>query len=129
MFALSRDGEKFFLHQPDAGMVVPLVLDFKSKQLAVRVPSIDELENEYAVYDELSEVLNVVSRGHRDQVNFAGRFSQECSKTFRDQLATGQLTISELRLLVQDYLRRAAKTPSDANDSEINAIAGASEAD
>jgi hypothetical protein len=99
VFALSRDGEKFFLHQPDAGMVVPVLLDFKHGKLAVRVPSVDELENDYAVYDELSEAIGAVSGVHRDQVRFAGKFSRECSTAFRDQLSAGKLTVSELRRL------------------------------
>lgn len=121
MFALSRDGEKFFLHQPDAGMVVPVLLDLKSKTLAVRVPSIDELEHDYAVYDELSDVLDAVGKAHFEEVSFARKFSQEYSRTFRDQIETGTLTVSELRGLVESHFQRAVGHPPMASRSTAKA--------
>ena len=126
MFALSRDGEKLFLHQPDAGMVVPILLDFRHKKLAVRVPSVDELENDYAVYDGYGEMLRAVSDSHRVQVEAAGQFSRECSKVFRDQISTGRLTVAELRKLVQGHVRHITQGQSVARKTA--AAAPASEA-
>lgn len=97
-----------FLHQPDEGMAVPVLLDFENNTLTVRVPSVDELENDYAVYDDLSGILGAVSGNHREQVSFARRFSQECSKTFRDQLSSGKVTVSQLRKLVEKHVGQTA---------------------
>ena len=85
----------------------------------MRVPSVDELENDYAVYDEIREMPRAVSRIHRRRVSFARKFSQECSKSFRDKLATGKLTVFELRKLVEGRVLRAGAyhpkvTPTEA---------------
>ena len=120
MFALSRDGKRVFLHKPDAGIVVPVLLDLENKKLTVRVPSVVELEDDYAVYDDLGDVLLAVSLEHRGEVNFARKFSQECSTAYRDQLSTGKLTVSELRRLVEDHLRRAAGFRSNAASAEAS---------
>lgn len=120
MFAVSRDGEKVFLHQPDAGMVVPVLLDLENKKLTVRVPSVDELENDYAVYDELSEMLQALDHIHRDRVDFARKFSQECSKALRNQLSTGKLTVSAMRGFVENQIRHAGTFQSKAAPSEAS---------
>lgn len=89
-------------------MSVPVLLDFRSEQLSVRVPSVDELEHDYVVYDEFAELLRAVDRRRRDQIGFARRFSWECSKIFQEQIATGKLTIYELRSMAESHLQRAS---------------------
>ena len=116
MFALSRDGQKVFLHQPDIGMVFPVVCDFKRMKLSIGMPSIDELEDDYAVYDEIDEVLAAVDNDKRMLVEAAGTFSAECSKYFHDEISKNNLKISQLRELAKKFHRRAMKSQMKASD-------------
>ena len=86
---------------------MPVLLNLQSKEFAVRVPSVHELENDYAVYDELDEMLGAVGEGRRHLVEFARRLSQVCSREFGKEISTGNMPVSGIRRLVEDYIRAA----------------------
>ncbi len=107
MFALSRDGDKVFMHQPESGIAVPVLLDLGRDTLSVRMPSVDELEHDYAVFDDIEDMRQEVVGASREKVNFAERFSRQYSTLLRDRILEGKVTIAELRAAVEKHLARA----------------------
>lgn len=100
MFTLSRDGTKFFLYNPSTGMEVPVLLDLESKILNIKMPSVYELEDDYASYEDIDDIKRNVNDVDKKRIEYARRFSQECTKLFRVQILSGKITISQLRELV-----------------------------
>lgn len=101
MIAISRDDNFFFLHQPDAGLVVPVLLDFEKAIIEVRVPSVYELRSNFVVYGSFDEALSVLDQTRRTLAIYARRFAQECCKVLYDQGSLLNKTIFQLRTLVE----------------------------
>lgn len=114
MFALSRDGKKVFIHQPDGGIAVPVLLDLDNRKYRIQIPSVSELENDFAVYDSLRDVRRAIGAGGGDQIDSAVEFSREYSSLFRDQLRSGKLTVAALRDMVNAHRRQQAGPPAAA---------------
>lgn len=103
MLALSRRGDKAFVHQPDRGLAVPIVLDMRANTLNVAVPTTDELEHDYAVYDDLEEMAEAAGQEKWDAIQFAERFSREYTKEFKTQIDAGDITVAGLRKLIATH--------------------------
>lgn len=108
LLALSRDGDRIFLYEPDQGLGIPVMLQFASNSLYVGMPPVERLEHDYAVYDELDELIAAAGRGRGRLIRTAQRFSREYSKLFSDQIVAGELTIAQLRKLVSAHFARSA---------------------
>jgi hypothetical protein len=105
MLALSLDGDKLFLHQPEDGLAVPVILNFETGFLSVGVPSIEELAHDYAVYDELDDAVRAVGRKHGRLISLARSFSQMYTALFSSQIEAGELTVAQLRNRVVGHYR------------------------
>jgi hypothetical protein len=100
MLALSLDGDKLFLHQPEDGLAVPVILNFETGVLSVGVPSIEELAHDYAVYDELNDAVRAVGWKRGRLISLARNFSRMYTALFSSQIEAGELTVAQLRNLV-----------------------------
>lgn len=99
MFAVSRDDQKLFVHQPDAGLAVPVVADTGSSSLAIGMPSVTELEGEFAVYDDASEVVAAHGQAVGAVLSRAMELSRSLSEKHGAMLANGSITPGELKRL------------------------------
>ena len=123
MFALSRDGKKVFIHQPDGGLAVPILLNVEGRKYRIQIPSVRELEDEFVIYENLGKVRRAVGTGGGDQIDLAVEFSRRYSKLFCDQLRLGNLTVAALRKLVNEHYRQqaspSATEASGKTDAEV----------
>jgi len=108
MFCVSRDGRSVFLHHPTEGMGFPVIIDLTKLTLLVGMPSVSELENEYTVQDSLDCLLEAVHAKGRRGVMAAATFSSEMSRRFAAEIAEGELSVSQMRALAEEYLRGPA---------------------
>ena len=109
MLALSRLGDRMFLHQPEDGLAVPVIVDFDKKSIDIGIPDVEELANDYAIYDELDDAVRAAGRGHGKLIRQAYRFSRRYTKQFSSQIEAGDLTVVSLRKLVNNYIRRVKR--------------------
>lgn len=135
MLALSREGDKVFLHQPQEGLAVPVVLNFNTQSMTVAVPSVDELEHDYAVYEDLASLMRAAGRSRRHFIDLAEQFSRECSTQFSEQISAGDVTVAGLRKLVNErypqalFVPDAVSTPDSGSEIALASYAQAITAD
>ncbi|MGU3388962.1 hypothetical protein ACLBYG_31025 [Methylobacterium sp. D53M] len=129
VFALSRNRDKLFIYEPKQGMGIPMLIDFKLKQISVEVLNAYELESDYSVYRGLSEINKAVDKEYIEQVDFVKRVSLRFSYILQDKLENRKLKISELRKLFVKAWREASKQKESASHDEVldsgNAAPGA----
>jgi hypothetical protein len=93
-----------FLHQPEDGLAVPVIVMFNTHTIHVDMPSINELEHDYAVFDTIDDAIRAVVPEKRAIIQAARQFSRHYSEVFRDQISSGNLTIPALRELVHRHM-------------------------
>lgn len=106
MFAIRRDGDQFFLHQPSEGLIVPFLLRFATGKVTVAVPSVHELDREYVVYDDLDEALRHTDRAHHEKIRLLVKLSRECSSILSANPEAALLTVAALRNWFTDLIER-----------------------
>jgi len=108
MLAASRDSQKVFLFDPRMGMSVPILLDLNDLKIRVAIPEVAELEEDFASMDALEEIKDAV-QGHDQLVDAAANFSRFYSKHFRSELDRSDMTITQLRTLIEQHYSQVDK--------------------
>lgn len=122
MLAVSHSGDKVFLHKPEAGLAVPVLLNLVKKRFSVVIPSPHDLENHYWVFEEADEAVKVAGQDKRKFIKLAESFSRIYSVHFSAQIRSGKLTIASLRKLVeQQHSRQSGKDPA-AKDPKLESV-------
>ena len=106
MLAVSHSGDKVFLHKPEAGFSVPVLLNLEKKRFSVTIPSPYDLENHYWVFEGAEEAVKAAGRDKRKVINLAHSLSRLYSRHFSAEIKSGDLTIASLRKLIEQYRAR-----------------------
>ncbi len=114
MFAVSRTLDKIFVHQPKDGLAVPVMLDIDGRSLRLGVPTMEELENDFAVYYDIDDAIRAAGPSWEPSLSAAQKFSRHYSERFQSQIDEGDITLAALcRLVYEDYRKYTSKTNHD----------------
>lgn len=122
MLAVSHSGDKVFLHKPEAGLAVPVLLNLEKKRFSVAIPSPYDLENHYSVFDDPDQAAKTAGQDKLKFIKLAEQFSRLYSAHFATQIRSGNLTISSLRKLVEKQHSRQSSAGDQGKDPKLNSV-------
>lgn len=112
MLALNHAKSKVFLYKPEAGLAVPISLDFDIGNIRIEIPPISDLHSDYEIFDDISQLVHAVGKEQQPQIDTLYRFSEMYSKIFDSVIQEGSISIASLRSMIVEHFRNNASIKS-----------------
>ena len=100
MIALGRDDGSLFVHRPDAGMAVPVLVDLATGTHEVRIPAVQALAEDFATFDDMHGVLGRLDGEPRRRAMLAPALSRRYTRMLGPDLSDPALTVGDMRRLL-----------------------------